>query len=318
MEILFLGHYYIFIAIYFVAISVLLLIGVYIFRRRWIKKSRTRTVVLNLSISVFFTLYTLLALEGIFAYSFVQSDGIGLTLASKRWFYKHWNPINSYGYRDYEPEWRNKRVFIVGDSFAAGAGVENINDRFSNILSTKLGASWNVTILAQNGWDTQDYINALINHDQQPDVIIISYFINDFEGAASDNGIKKPLVRIHPNKLIRPLVNYSYLINWIYYRIYKKYLRSDAFWKYVRQAYNNGDVWKAHLQELDALIEYANRVDAKIGFIVWPNLRDVSGSKDITYRVSNYLNNKGVMALDLSRRFEKRDANELIVNLINL
>jgi hypothetical protein len=126
MKTLFIGHYYLFITGYFAVITTFLIAMVYIFRRKWIKDNPTKKVIVNFSISIFSTLYILIVLEGIFAYAFVQSDGFGFTLASKRWSHNYWNPINSYGYRDYEPEWRDKIVFVVGDSFVAGHGIKKI------------------------------------------------------------------------------------------------------------------------------------------------------------------------------------------------
>lgn len=273
--------------------------------------------VINSSLTIFSTLYILIALECGFAYLFVQSDGVGFTLASKRWSCKHWNPINSYGYRDYEPEWKDKLIFVVGDSFVAGHGIKNINDRFSNILSKKLGSSWCVTILAQNGWGPQDYIKALTSHEKKPDVILVSYFINDIESSASINGIITPQFSSLPNKLVRPFVDYSYLFNWIYWRVYRGDIGSTPFLEYLKRSYTDDNVWKTHTQELNALIAYADQTDAKIIFIIWPFLKDVDGSKYITSKIFKYLKNKGVMAFNLSKHFEKRDPDTLIVNSLD-
>ena len=80
-------------------------------------------------------LYLLLIVEIVFATVFVQSDGGNSTLVSKRWFQKYWNPINSDGYRDYEHIWKEHVLFIVGDSYIAGHGIKNIDDRLSSILA---------------------------------------------------------------------------------------------------------------------------------------------------------------------------------------
>ena len=249
----------------------------------------------------------------IFAYSFVQSDGFGFTLAGRRWSDKYWNPINSYGYRDYEPEWRDKIAFVVGDSFVAGHGIKKIDNRFSNILANKLGNIWTVTTLAQVGWNTKDYFDALTKHNRKPDTIIISYFINDIENATS-RCIKMPSLRNNPSNFIAPLVKYTYLGNWAYWRIYRGDLGATTYWSHLKRLYDNDDVWNVHLLELDALVNYAKKIDAKIGFIVWPNLLDVRGSKDITNKVSNYLNSKGVMVFDLTKHYKNRDSNDLTAN----
>jgi hypothetical protein len=123
-----------------------------------------------------------------------------------------------------------------------------------------------------------------------------------------------PSLRNNPNEFIAPLINYSYLANWVYWRIYRGSLGSNTFWSYLRQSYGDNEVWNEHMQELNALINHARKIDAKIGFVVWPNLRDVGGSKDITNKVSRYLASKGIVVLDLTKHYENKDSNDLIVN----
>ena len=115
--------------------SVLVFVTCYIFRRAWIRKVKLRNLLMNLSLSIFTVMYLVVLLEIVFGTCFVHSDGYGFTLASKRWFQMYWNPINSYGYRDFEHEWEDKKIlFILGDSFATGHGIKNISDRFSDKL----------------------------------------------------------------------------------------------------------------------------------------------------------------------------------------
>ncbi|MHC4454737.1 MAG: hypothetical protein ACYSWS_08590, partial [Planctomycetota bacterium] len=168
--------------------------------------------------------------------------------------------------------------------------------------------------LAQCGWSAQDYYESLKKHKKVPNVIIISYYINDIQDAASINGIKVPKLRDGPNILIRPFVNNSYLFNWAYWLVYRVNLGSSFYWEFLKKSYNDYNTWKTHTQELDSLIGYADQVNAKIAFVVWPNLRDVTGSTDIISKVSNYLDNRDAIVFDLSKYFEKRDPNELIVN----
>ena len=127
------------------------------------------------------------------------------TLAAQRWACKYFPPYNSYGYRDHEPDFSGKKiVFVVGDSFVKGNGIEYIDDRFSNLLAKKLGSNWTVTILANGGWSPPDYLRALERHDRTPDFIVVSYYINDIEAAADLAGLKRPFLRVYPNKYLQP------------------------------------------------------------------------------------------------------------------
>jgi len=123
--------------------------------------------------------------------------------------------------------------------------------------------------------------------------------------------------RKHPNKLISLFIDRFYLLNWVYWRVYRGHLVTDEYWNYLTRSYNNDEAWSAHIEELDALVNYAKSNNARIAFVIWPYLRNVSESKDITSKVSGHLAEKGVILLDLSRRYEKRDPNELVVNAMD-
>ncbi len=308
------SHYYLFLAFYFVLLTGLAIATAFGFRRGWFRKTAYQGLLAKLSITFFSTLYLLLLLEGLFAYAFVQSDGFAYTLASKRWFYQYWNPKNSYGYRDQEPHWREKTLFIVGDSFVAGHGIKRIQDRFANVLATHLGDEWTVATLADNGWSPKQYLRALQDHDQQPDLILVSYYLNDIQSAAFANGIEMPSLRIKPSRWISPLLHRSYLANWIYWRIYRGTLGDNTFWDYLESAYGNESVWNDHVAELNALIHHAKQSETPIGFLIWPNLVNVAGSQPIAERVTEHLTNQGVPVLNLATRFENRAPRALIVN----
>ena len=145
--------------------SLLTIFSGYIFRHVWVKETKLRRLSKKFSLSIFSVLYLLVFLEIGFGTFLVHSDGYGFTLASQLWFQTYWKPINSYGYRDLEHEWEGSRLlFVVGDSFAAGHGIENISDRFSGVLQEKAGTGWTVAVLAKNDWNLGDEYQALVRH----------------------------------------------------------------------------------------------------------------------------------------------------------
>ena len=317
MTTIFMEHYYLLLATYFVAISAFVLTVAYIIRRRWPRGGPVRSLAVNSLALLFSTMYALWALECAFSYVFVQSDGFQFTLTSRRWFHRYWRPINTQGFRDHEPRWDRKLAFVVGDSFAAGHGVRDIDDRFSNRLGDRLGSEWTVATLAQCGWDTHSYAGVLESHQQTPEVVIISYFINDIQHAAADDCLGTRQSTPSPGGLLGYVVARSYLCNWIYWRLYRGDLGGSEFWSCLRGAYQDGTAWNAHLGELDALVDYAERTGAALGFVVWPNLIDVAGSEAITSKVVDHLRGKGVAVLDLQRHFRERDPRGLVVNSLD-
>jgi lysophospholipase L1-like esterase len=98
---------------------------------------------------------------------------------------------NSHGFRDneyaYDKSEQVKRIVVIGDSIAAGLGV-NFRDSFGNQLESKLNTALNgaeqkieVIVLAQAGYSTSQEL-FLLEHEAfkySPDLIVWSYVLND-------------------------------------------------------------------------------------------------------------------------------------------
>jgi len=136
--------------------------------------------------------FSAVLLDGLFFAVHVESGSNAQSLAAKRWFCVHWNPIDTLGYRDEEPtrlEGRNV-VYVVGDSFVAGQGVADYRARFSNRLEELLGPEWAVANIARIGWDTRQQRAALAKLQAPPDLVVLSYLINDIARIAASHGLK--------------------------------------------------------------------------------------------------------------------------------
>jgi hypothetical protein len=253
----------------------------------------------------------------------VSSDNFeGLTLASRQWFAKYWNPINSFGYRDIEHDFNNldgkKLLFVVGDSFVAGHGTKNTRDRFSDVLGTQLGNDWEVFNIARNGWDTKDEFTAIRDFPIMPDAIVLSYFINDIDGTASRVWKQEqPSLVKQPHRLIHSIVKRSHLFNFFYWRIYRfqnAKQMSARYLAYLEKAYNDTNVWSEHEQEILQVVDWAGKNDIDIVSVVFPLLVDLDWSRPFEEKVVHLLRGKGVPVIDLSKRLSERNTQELVVN----
>lgn len=287
--------------------------SIYLFKKVWKNKSKNRTITINITLSFFSIAYSFLIIEIFFGLFFIKSDGFGFTLAARRWSQKYWHPINTESYRDYNHNWKSKILFVLGDSFAAGYGIKNIEDRFSNILANKLQDTWSVGVVAKCGWNTKDEIEALKSHQKKPDRVIVSYFINDIEHAAEINEIILPNVISMPHDLIKPFVSNFFSLNWLYWRKFPEN-SENLYWEYLMKAYNNQEVWKSHTQELNALINHCKNINADVTFLVWPHLIALEESGSITSKVVDYLREQGVQVIDLYNYLAGRNPKDLIVN----
>ena len=136
-----------------------------------LRRGRARTAGMGTLVALDAAMAVLLVLEIGMALFFAQSDGFNLTMSSRKWFERYWQPVNSLGYRDVEPAPRKdgeKIVMVLGDSFAAGHGVDNAADRFGDVLGRKLGQGWRVVNAAKIGWDSAEWF--LSGQAFQPDM----------------------------------------------------------------------------------------------------------------------------------------------------
>jgi hypothetical protein len=312
-----------FIVIFFLLISLLLAATIFVFYSVWKDKlSRMRQALINMSLVLFTTGYIFLVLEIIFATVVIVPQGLNFTLTSQRWFEKYWNPINSLGYRDYEHDWSaittDNILFVVGDSFATGHGIQNISDRFANVLSEKLGESWAVVVIAKNAWTTADEYKALASYPKKPKKIILSHYINDIHNAAEACGFRIPFNIRWPPAVIQPLVKRSYFLNFLYWRTIGRFTPGKGdYTKFLQKSYNDEQVWETYKKELLNIISYADTAGADIDFIVWPSLLDFEQSKSTVSKVSEFLETNNIDVLNVADRFKGRAGTQLTVNTMD-
>jgi len=286
-----------------------------------LRRGRGRSLGMGLLVAVDAAMVALLLLEIFMAFFFVQSDGFNLTMSSRKWFDRYWRPVNSLGYRDVEPFPRagtEKIVAILGDSFAAGHGIDKVEDRFGDRLGRELGSDWRVVNIAKIGWDTVDEYEALDAYPVAPDVVVLAYFVNDIYRAAEKCQYPLPFAVQFPQwKLTRYLVDHFALANFVYWRLARVGNVEDAsqgFWARLRGAYADPKVFAAHAAELDAIVDWCRERHVRLVALLIPSLADVAGSAAMTSRVAAYFGDRGVDVLDLTPLVIDKKPGELVVN----
>lgn len=266
----------------------------------------------------------LLVLEVGMALFFAQSDGFNLTMSSRNWFERHWRPVNSLGYRDAEPRPKaagEKLVLVVGDSFAAGHGIDRAEDRFGDVLGRDLGPGWRVANAAKIGWDTVDEDEALRAYPVPPDVVVLAYFVNDIYRAAEKAGFPLPFtIQFPKTAFTRYLVDHFALANFVYWRLARMGNVDDAakgFWGRLRAAYADPAVWGEHARELDSVVDWCRERHARLIALLIPSLVDVAGTAPMTARVAAYFRERGVETVDLTPVLAGRDPASMVVNSVD-
>lgn len=114
---------------------------------------------------------------------YVTTDAYTFTAMNYHWYNNfYWGHENSLGYRDHEPMPDvQTRIAVLGDSFAAGHGINNIDDTFPQLLEQRLGAGYDVDLVANSGWDTDSELGHLEDYPYTPNIVILSYYLNDIQ-----------------------------------------------------------------------------------------------------------------------------------------
>ena len=246
-----------------------------------------------------------------------RSHGVGYTLAARLWA-PNLRPLNAYGYRDaeYTPQRaaRPHKLVVVGDSFAEGGGVSDVRDRFANVLASLLPSDHEVFVLAQGGVDTADEYRFLERFPWTPQTIVLSYYANDIEGRAQEHGLSLPAFTPYADvpALAVHLVRRSYLLNYAYWLF--PHQDTDAYRRFLVQAYSDEAILAAHLADLDRFPAFAREHQARLVVVLFPFMNDVAGSRFFLDRIQEHLEGQGVPVLNVASLVQGLPVRSLVVN----
>jgi lysophospholipase L1-like esterase len=246
-----------------------------------------------------------------------QSHEGDLSKASQIWFAKYWKPITDQGYRD-KPKTdadKKQKVLVLGDSFAAGHGLENVEDRFSDRLEQKLGADkYAVYNLGVSGSDTRDEYNRLAKFPVKPDLLVLEYFPNDIEKAAKDAGLT--LGQFQPYEDIKTpgvgsLVMRFYLPNYLYWQF--PHIPPASITDFVKKSYTDTTILNPHLRDLQKIVDYARTHNAPMYVVMVPFLQNLDKSNDYTKPIETFFTQQNIPIVRLSQHLNTIPAEERIV-----
>lgn len=257
----------------------------------------------------------LVLLEIVFMFVPQSHEGV-LSKASQIWWYKYWNPINSQGYRDKEVDSVSSKikVLVLGDSFAAGHGIESLTDRFSDILETKLGQDQYVVYnLGVSGSDTRDEAERIEKFPVKPDILIHQYFPNDIERVAREGGLTLTGATPYGDLKgpLNTLVKRFYLPNFIYWQL--PHTSFSTFEEFVQTAYTDSTILAAHFRDLDRIKQVADSANAKMYTVFVPFLMQTEKSDEYTKPVAEYLKSQGVGVISISAEINSLEPKDKVV-----
>lgn len=218
------------------------------------------------------------ALGGELYYRFLydSTDSMMFNKVSQRWFtrYYHWNRANLRDDLEYSLHIApgRRRVSFVGDSFTAGHGIKDTQERFANIIRNK-HQEWEVHVLAMLGFNTQDemdYLAGWLHKDYQLDEVVLVYCLNDI-GDLIPQEVAAVTQAYAESKRGGWFCRNSYLVNTLYFRF--KFNRDPALkavYDYERAAYQDGPVWEAQKLRLRAFRDLVESHGGRLAVVTFP------------------------------------------------
>ena len=303
----FFSQFKLYLTLDFIAL-ILLIVAIYkIYKNRI--SAKKKNILIAIVFSLFFALITFSLGEAYFRFIYDEPDGLGFLQVSKNWQTKH-VVFNNFFFRDRNFEVNKKegtiRIGILGDSIAYGAGIENVDDRFSNILQNMLtNSGYNVEVynLGKSGHDTEGEIKVYndIKH-LNFDILVWEYFLNDIEPLEQNKGTPIIDESKKRTRYIEFLSKQSYYFDFLYWRFSTKYQKTL---KALRIAdfnlYKDPKELKRHEKDIATLANSIREGNKKVLVVIFPSMFLLGPNYPVSIHqtMSTYFYNIGIEALDL-------------------
>jgi len=262
-------------------------------------------------------------LSGELYYRFVYdtTESFGLSKTTQRWFTRHFRR-NSLGFRDSieypnASEVNRPRVTFLGDSFTAGHGIANVEDRFVNIVRDQLPA-YDVHSFSMCAWDTQQELSCLNmagKSGYEFETVVLVYCLNDISDISPE--WQRVLQRIMKFSDPGFLVENSYLLNTIYYR-WKAFNDPDIgdYYQFVRNLYD-GETWNVQSDRLKQLRDMVTERGGRLVVVTFPFLHALAADyryELIHSQLDSFWQQQEVPHLDLLSFYQSLAPKDVVVS----
>ena len=240
--------------------------------------------------------------------------------------------INSKGTRDYEYSFvkqaNTTRIAVLGDSIAFGMGL-NITDSFPKVLENRLNENsdgkFQVINFGVPGYGTKEELEMLkakaLKFD--PDIIIISYALNDPEISTSlqsyfsqnpRNGTR--ICRIHSIGIpiscgSRDFIDSLAISDFVYSKLLN--IKDNFQGDYFTRVHKDEKLWGNAADSFNEIRKISDKNDIKVIMVIFPVLYDLDDYKWewVHEMVRNESDKNGFIFIDLLEAYSKYEAEEL-------
>jgi lysophospholipase L1-like esterase len=302
--------------------------GLLRYRQSCRQKSR-RLWPANAGLSLLMLLAAITAGELGFACFADFSDTFNITNVSKRWLAIHIdNERNNEGFRDRNPFQKyvspgQKRIVFLGDSFTAGHGIKNIDDRFTDRIAAwleeKRPGKYVVANLGEPGYEVsmiEGLAKALLfkQHDDVSMIVYI-YNINDIEGY--DPRTQESLGQIYTAEPRNLLFRDTYLLNFLYFRYVQfRYAKGTSYYASLAESYRTTP-WEGLRAKLSQL--HRDCVEAHVDFrmVLFPFMQNLGPDypfREADAKLVAFCKSEKIPVLDLEPVFREHANESLTVS----
>jgi lysophospholipase L1-like esterase len=297
------------------------------FKKSWQRREWLRLLVANLL--VFFFLGSAAFFLGESYYRFIHdtTDAFNYTKTSQRWFkrYYHLNAANG-NLRDnitykHKIEPGKRRITFLGDSFTAGHGVKNVDDRFANLVR-KTHPEWEVHVLAELGFDTGVELSGVLDLQAsayQFDEVVLVYCLNDISDMMPEwQAISQ---RIYSDSQRETwLVQNSYFANTLHYRLLaRRESNVGNYYHSLLDAYR-GNYWEQQKARLMSMREHVAKAGGRLSVVIFPFLHALGPNYEYRFvheQLEKFWTEQRVSHVDLLTMFEPFPPSDLVVNSLD-
>ena len=285
----------------------------------------TLKLVVAWNVVLLLSLLSVLFVSGEMYYRFGvdTTDTFSINKISQRWFDRYYekNNLNTRDNIDY-PVKRTpgkRRVTIIGDSFSAGHGIKDVEDRLGNLLR-EIHPDWEVHIMALNGIETDQQLEFLPKFAEvdgyEYDIVLLAYCLNDIVYLTP--GMAEVYDKIYAYaENLNWLERNSYFVNTLTFRLMAMNDPSFAdYWDRLEATYS-GNTWVTQQQNLARLQHYIESRNAQLMVITWPFLNTLGPEyrfQEVHQKLGAFWQAQQVPHLDLLEVFDTYYPDQLVVN----
>jgi len=253
------------------------------------------------------------AVELIFRMTTVVPFRFGVSAQHIGWVFRYWEPLNSSGERAYEPRAASdeeRSILVLGDSFAVGHGINDIDDVFAYRLQDLLGDSYVVNLTGQPGLSPG--VENLQAYLIEPDILILSHYMNDIDHVIE--GTPPQLEALRQSGFGQWITKNYYFPSFVYWQVYiYSRLASDQE-DLLLGLYAEEDSWSAHQEHLQQMVDWAQERDIQLVILLWPYMHDVDSSLSANDRVASFFEEQGILVVRMRSYLQGLSLDERIVN----